>query len=417
MLSSEENQLLTRVGPGTPMGRLFRRFWLPAMLALELPEPDGPPARLRLLGEDLVAYRDSDGRIGVLGAHCPHRGASLFFGRNEDCGLRCVYHGWKFDLDGRCVDMPNEPPESNFKDKIHHLAYPAHEAGRLLWVYMGPPELQPELPQLEFTLVPDDHVYAHKRIQDCSWLQNVEGEVDSSHISFLHRDQRLAGALPGFVFQEGAPRFTVLGTDYGLLIGAQRRESDTTDYWRLTQFLLPSYTMIPTPPDKFVDFTAAIPIDDEHMVGFTVAWRPDRPLSAEDVARIESWNYVYSEVDPRTFVPVRNRGNDYQVDRALQRGGSYTGIKGVRDQDAAVQEGMGPIVDRSAEHLGSADAAVIHTRRLLLKLLADLDAGREPYAVSHPEAYRVRSATLSLPAGAPFDETAAAHSRPLAPLV
>src|SRR5438067_298431 len=138
MLIQEENDRLTHVGPGTPMGELFRRFWLPAMLASELPEPDCTPVRLRLLGEDLVAYRDSNGRIGLLGAHCPHRGASLFFGRNEDCGLRCVYHGWKFDLDGRCVDMPNEPPESNFKDKIRHTAYPAQEAGKVVWVYMGP---------------------------------------------------------------------------------------------------------------------------------------------------------------------------------------------------------------------------------------------------------------------------------------
>jgi phthalate 4,5-dioxygenase len=413
MLSLEENELLTRVGPGTAMGRLFRRFWVPAMLSSELPGPDCPPMRLRLLGEDLVAFRDSQGRAGVLGAHCPHRGASLFFGRNEECGLRCVYHGWKFDVAGHCVDMPNEPPESNFRDKVRQTAYPVHEAGKMLWVYMGPPETRCEPPRLEWTLVPDSHVYVHKRLQDCSWLQNLEGEVDSSHISFLHRDLAISGALPSFVFQEGAPRFTVLGTDYGLLIGAQRRETDTTDYWRLTQFLLPSYTMIPAVPGKFIDFTAAIPIDDEHMMGFTVAWRPDRPLSDEDVSRIESWNYVYSEVDARTFLPVRNRDNEYQLDRGAQRTTSFTGIRGVRDQDAAVQEGMGPIVNRSAEHLGSADAAVIQTRRLLLRLLDDLDAGSEPYAAQHPEAYRVRSAVFNLPTGAAFETAAEAFSAPL----
>jgi phthalate 4,5-dioxygenase len=413
MLSLEENELLTRVGPGTAMGRLFRRFWVPAMLSSELPGPDCPPMRLRLLGEDLVAFRDSQGRAGVLGAHCPHRGASLFFGRNEECGLRCVYHGWKFDVAGHCVDMPNEPPESNFRDKVRQTAYPVHEAGKMLWVYMGPPEIRCEPPRLEWTLVPDSHVYVHKRLQDCSWLQNLEGEVDSSHISFLHRDLAISGALPSFVFQEGAPRFTVLGTDYGLLIGAQRRETDTTDYWRVTQFLLPSYTMIPAVPGKFIDFTAAIPIDDEHMMGFTVAWRPDRPLSDEDVSRIESWNYVYSEVDARTFLPVRNRDNEYQLDRGAQRTTSFTGIRGVRDQDAAVQEGMGPIVNRSAEHLGSADAAVIQTRRLLLRLLDDLDAGSEPYAAQHPEAYRVRSAVFNLPTGAAFETAAEAFSAPL----
>ncbi|SRR5579884_20631 len=405
MLSREENERLTRTGPGTPMGELFRRFWLPAMLSSELPEPDGPPVRLRLLGEDLVAFRDTSGRVGVLAANCPHRGASLFFGRNEECGLRCVYHGWKFDVEGRCVDMPNEPPESNFKDKVRQRAYPAREAGKVVWVYMGPSHLRPELPQLEWTVVPDDHVYAHKRIQDCSWLQNLEGELDSSHISFLHRDTRLS-ALPLFVFNEGAPRFTVLPTDYGLLVGAQRRESETTDYWRLTQFLLPSYTMIPAVPEKFIDFTAAIPIDDEHMIGFTVAWRPDRPLSKEDIERIETWDYVYSEVDPKTFRPVRNRDNDYLIDRWVQKTVSFTGIKGVRDQDHAVQEGMGPIVDRTTEHLGAADAAVIQARRLLLRLMDELGEGREPYAASHGEAYRVRSAVINLRRGASIEEAA-----------
>jgi phthalate 4,5-dioxygenase oxygenase subunit len=413
MLTLQENERLTRVGPGTAMGRLFRRFWLPAMLASELPEPDCPPVRLRLLGEDLVAFRDSTGAVGVLGAHCPHRGASLFFGRNEDCGLRCVYHGWKFDRDGRCVDMPNEPRESNFKEKIRHIAYPAREAGRMIWVYMGPRELMPELPRLEFNLVPDDHVYAHKRIQDCSWVQNLEGEVDSSHISFLHRDYRL-GQLPSFVFDEGAPRFVVLPADYGLVIGAQRRQSASTDYWRLTQFLLPSYTMIPAIPEKFIDFTAAIPIDDEHMLGFTVAWRPDRPLSGADIERIESWRYVYSEVDSRTFVPVRNRTNDYQLDRQVQRTQSFTGIFGIRDQDAAVQEGMGAIVDRTAEHLGSSDAAVIQVRRLLLKLAGDLEAGIEPYAASHGETYQVRSAVFDLPVGAAFEDAAQKWVSPVA---
>ncbi len=412
MLSADENARLTRVGPGTPMGELFRRFWLPAILSSELPEPDCPPVRLRLLSEDLVAFRDTSGRVGVLAANCAHRGAALFFGRNEECGLRCVYHGWKYDVDGRCVDLPNEPPESNFREKVRQTAYSAREAGKVVWVYMGSRQLQPELPRLEWTLVPEDQVYAHKRIQDCSYLQNLEGELDSSHISFLHRDNRLT-ALPLFVFNEGAPRFTVLPTDYGLMVGAQRRESDTTDYWRVTQYLLPSYTMIPAMPGQFIDFTAAIPIDDEHMMGLTVGWRPERPLSKEDVERIESWNYVYSEVDPRTFRPVRNSDNEYQLDRSLQKTSSFTGIRGVRDQDAAVQEGMGPIVDRSAEHLGASDGAVIHMRRLLLKLLDDLDKGQEPFAAGHVESYQVRSGVFSLARGGSFEQAVAPMMLPV----
>ena len=405
MLSQAENELLTRVGPGTPMGQVFRGFWLPAMLSLELPEPDCPPIRLRLLGEDLVAFRDTNGQAGVLAANCPHRGASLFFGRNEECGLRCVYHGWKFDVNGACVDMPNEPPESNFKHKVTQLAYPAREAGKVLWVYMGTKQPAPELPRLDWTLVPDDRVYVHKRIQDCSYLQNVEGEVDSSHISFLHRSSvRSLGDASAVVQAEGAPRFSVLPTDYGLLIGAQRHATETTDYWRMTQFLLPSYTMIPARPDAPIDFTGAVPIDDEHSLGFTVAWRPDAPLRPEDIAKIETWDYVYAEVDPKTFRAVRNRDNDYLIDREAQRRQSFSGIKGIRDQDHAVQEGVGPIVDRTREHLGSADTAVIHVRRLLLQLVEDLQAGHEPYAAHHPEAYRVRSGDRMIPCGTSFEE-------------
>ena len=420
MLTQAENDLVTQVGPGMPMGELFRRFWLPAMLSSELPDPDCPPVRLRLLGEDLVAFRDSDGRPGVLGAHCPHRGASLFFGRNEDRGLRCVYHGWKFNVEGRCLDVPDassekldtsswaqpRPPEArvNSKEDVRATAYPARDAGKVVWVYMGPKRPAPDLPRLEWTLVPDAQVYAHKRIQDCSWLQNVEGEVDSSHISFLHRGtSRNLGDATEVVQLSTAPRFSVLATDYGLLIGAQRQASESTDYWRMTQFLLPSCTMIPARPGMPIDFTAAVPIDDRHMLGFTVAWRPDRPLSAEDVARIESWDSVYAEVDPATFRPVRNRDNDYLIDRGVQRTASYSGIKGIRDQDHAVQEGMGPIVDRTAEHLGSADTAVIQVRRLLLRLLEELQAGREPYAAEHPEAYRVRSGDRMLPSNSSFE--------------
>src|SRR6476620_6701851 len=182
MLSPEENELLTRVEPGTPMGGLLRRYWLPALLSEELPEPDCAPIRVQLLGEPLVAFRDSAGRAALLGANCSHRGASLLFGRNEEHGLRCVYHGWKFDADGRCVDMPNEPAESSFKERIRHLAYPCEERGGVIWMYMGPPEERPELPAMEWTIVPENQRYVHKRFQACSFLQNVEGEVDSSHV-------------------------------------------------------------------------------------------------------------------------------------------------------------------------------------------------------------------------------------------
>jgi phenylpropionate dioxygenase-like ring-hydroxylating dioxygenase large terminal subunit len=402
MLSHEENELLTRVGPGTPMGRVFRSYWLPALLAEELLDPDGAPVRVTLLGEPLVAFRDSGGQVALLGAHCPHRGASLFFGRNEEHGLRCVYHGWKFDMAGACVDMPNEPAESSFKSRVHHTAYPCMERGGMIWTYMGPPDQMPELPQMEWMLVPPEQRYVHKRYQACNYLQNVEGEVDSSHVSFLHRSMRsdfsgatVSGQRLLSQTRHYAPTFEVRETDYGLVIGARRDWDPEQYYWRVTQFLLPSYTMIPSEPGSPISYTGAVPIDDEQMWGYTVTWRPDRPLSSEDVARIESWTGIYAEVDPRTYLPIANKANDYLIDRAQQRSDSFTGIRGIREQDLAVQEDQyGTITDRTKEHLGSSDAAIIAMRRQLLRTVSDVQNGVLPYSAQHGDVYRVRSAAF-----------------------
>jgi phthalate 4,5-dioxygenase len=412
MLSREENELLTRVGPGTPMGNLIRCFWQPFALSTELPHPDSDPIRVKLLGEELVAFRDTNGSVGLLAQNCPHRGASLFFGRNEEAGLRCVYHGWKFDTDGTCVDMPNEPAESDFKHKVKATAYPTEERGGLIWAYMGPdPHRAPAPPALEFTHVPESHRYPTKRIQFCSYLQNVEGEVDSSHVSFLHSKPNSAAdsagitadasltPLPNYMARDKAPRFFVLPTEYGIAIGARRDAESDTYYWRITQFLMPTYTMIPTPVGSPVTFTAAVPMDDEHMMGFTVTWHPDRPLTDNERGQIESWLGVHTEVDPKTFIPLRNRDNDYLIDRELQRSKrSFTGIRGIREEDLAVQEGMGPIYDRTSEHLGSSDLAVISMRRRLLDAVRDLaEHGEVPYEARNPDGYRVRSAALVLP--------------------
>ncbi|HTE85998.1 MAG TPA: Rieske 2Fe-2S domain-containing protein [Dehalococcoidia bacterium] len=406
MLTKEENDLLTRTGPGTPMGELFRRFWLPALLSTELPEPDCPPVKLMILSEDLVAFRDSEGRVGVLDRYCPHRGSSLFWGRNEESGLRCVYHGWKFDVAGSCVDMPNEPPESRFKEKIRTTAYPTEERGGVIWVYMGPRDVRHAMPELEWTLVPEDHRYVTKRTQACNYLQNVEGEVDSSHVSFLHSRRQPSAALKasedlnplapenlGYVAIDKSPVFKVKDTDYGLLIGARRNAGDDSYYWRLTQFLMPSYTMIPSDPDMSISWTGATPVDDEHMIGFTATWRPDCPLTAEDIAQIESWRGIHSEVDPRTFRPIANKDNNYLIDRRQQGSGeSFTGIRGIREQDMAVQEDQwGPVTRREREHLGTTDLAVIAMRRVMLREAQRLQQGIEPREAANGAAYRVRS--------------------------
>jgi phenylpropionate dioxygenase-like ring-hydroxylating dioxygenase large terminal subunit len=420
MLSGEENELLTRVSPGTPMGNLLRCFWQPFALDSELATPDSDPLRVRLLGEDLVAFRDSNGTVGLLAGNCPHRGASLFFGRNEEAGIRCVYHGWKFSGDGTCVDMPNEPAESDFKHKVTATAYPVRERGGVLWAFLGPKTDIPRPPELEWTRVPASHRYVTKRSQVCNFLQNVEGEVDSSHVSFLHSKNTAAASaglkaddlrstLPDYMARDRAPRFFVLPTEYGMLIGARRNAEPDTYYWRITQFLMPSYTMIPVPVGSPVSFTAATPIDDESMMGFTVTWHPDRALRDDERAQIESWLGVHTEVDPRTFKPLRNKDNDYLIDRALQRGGrSYTGIRGIREEDLAVQESMGPVCDRTTEHLGASDLAVIALRRRLLDAVRALsERGELPYEALNPEGYRVRSAALVLHREVAWNEGAA----------
>lgn len=403
MLTVEENELLTRVGPGTPMGDYMRRFWHPALLASELPGPDCPPVRLRLLGEDLVAFRDSNGKVGVLQAYCPHRGAPLFFGRNEDCGLRCVYHGWKFDVEGACVDTPNVSGD-RFKDKVEITAYAARESARVIWVYMGPPELQPVLPEYEINLVPDDHVFAHKRIQECNYLQILEGEMDSSHVSFLHRrmdDFFGPGVNQHPMFTDTAPKFDIVPTAYGQMVGAQRQAGPDMEFWRVTQLLLPTTVLVGVLPGSFMTFSSSVPMDDENTIGFSVAWRPDRPLDSADMELIDSGLYDYPSVDPATFIPLRNKRNDYMIDREAQRTSSYTGITGIREQDAAVvdMQGGGRILDRSKELLCASDTALVKMRRRLLQGVRELADGVEPTEPQRPEAYRVRATNTIIPKG------------------
>jgi phthalate 4,5-dioxygenase len=401
MLSRKENEFLTRVGPGTPMGTLFRRYWLPALLSEELPEPDCAPIRLKLLGEELVAFRTTSGRPAVLDTWCPHRNANLFWGRNEEDGLRCVYHGWKFDADGQCVDMPNEPQRSKFAEKITQPAYHAVEKAGVIWVYMGPPELQPSIPALEWTLVPAENRNVSKRMQACNWLQNLEGEVDSSHANFLHaqlgpdrrpirNDER---------DEDLHPVFSVLETDYGLAICARRDVGHDKFYWRITPFMLPSYTIIPGKYGDAYTFTGAVPCDDTSMIGITVTWSAEHPVPQRPFVEVDA-----------NYVPLQNKGNDYLIDREAQKTVSYTGIKGVRVQDMAVQEDQrGPISDRSREHLGSSDTGVIATRRRLLRQAQALAEGTQPPQPSTPDVYAIRSLAMVAERELAWQELMRAH--------
>jgi hypothetical protein len=324
-----------------------------------------------------------------------------------------VYHGWKFSRDGTCVDMPNEPPESNFKHKVKVTAYGCEERGDVLWAYMGPEGLGAQIPDLEFMHVPPESRYVSRRIQRSNFMQSLEGELDSSHVGFLHsapnpevklKPEDLRSSIAGYMYRDKRPKLSSKETDAGLIFGARREAEAGTYYWRVTQYLLPSYTMIPPSTADCIHFTAAIPVDDETTNAFTVTWKPDGPLSEAVLAQCTSFRGIHMEVDEK-FLPVRNKENDYGIDREAQRlGRTYTGIFGVREEDCAVQEGMGPIYDRTKEHLGVADLAVIQGRRRLIRGARDLLAGKEPYAASHGQAYHVRSTSMILPRDLSWDE-------------
>jgi phthalate 4,5-dioxygenase oxygenase subunit len=418
MLSREESALLTETGAGTPMGTYFRRYWLPALLVSELPAPDCPPVRVRLLGEDLIAFRDSSGRVGLLDEFCAHRRASLFWGRNEDCGLRCLYHGWKYDAEGACVDMPNEPPEYAFDNRVRITAYPTREYGGLIWAYMGPGDRVPELPKLEWARVPETHRYISKRFQETNYLQAVEGGIDSSHSNFLHATVDAFRQTPAYVEKvknsanlrakyhllDKAPHFTVKKTDYGLLIAVRRNAESDTYYWRLTQFLLPAYSMIPYQKGFSIHGHCWVPRDDQTCWVWTMSWNPEAPLSTDEWDSIHNETFVHAKVDPITFRPIRNAANNYMIDREKQRTTSMSGIQSFASQDQAMQEGMGPLVDRTRERLGTSDTAIIAMRRLLLQEVRALQQGHEPVAAQHGELYWVRSASTILKRDVEFDE-------------
>jgi len=413
-LTTTQQQTLTETDRGTPMGELFRRYWIPALLSRELPASDCDPVQIRLLGEDLLAFRDTNGALGLIQEYCPHRGVSLFYGRNEECGIRCSYHGWKFDVHGSCIEMPSEPDESNFKDKVRITAYPMLERGGVLWAYMGPPEFQPPPPELEWALLPEAQRYVSKRVQECNYLQALEGGIDSSHVSTLHRfnldDDPMHEGAHGNVYLKAdtRPKFEVQDSPSGLLIGARRDADATHDYWRITPFIMPWYTIIPPFGKNVVGAHAFVPIDDENCWTWSINYEPTRDLTEVEIEAMDAGLGIHVEYVPGTFRPKANRDNHYLIDRAAQRAKkSFSGVKGISMQDASLQESMGRIVDRTTERLGTSDAAIIAARRTLLRAAeANVEGGPPPLAVE-PAAQYVRSASILIPKGIPFAEGAA----------
>jgi phenylpropionate dioxygenase-like ring-hydroxylating dioxygenase large terminal subunit len=403
MLKKEINDLLTQTGPGTPMGQLFRQYWIPALLAEELAEHDGPPVRVKLLSERLIAFRDSQGRYGLMDEFCAHRGASLWFGRNEEDGLRCPYHGWKYDVTGQCVEVPSEPDDSNFCENVRLRSYPLVKVGDVLWAYLGHPASPPPLPEFEWLHVRPEQTYTSKRWQESNWLQALEGGIDSSHVSFLH-----SGALNNDPLFRGArgnkynlsdlkPYFEVAEAEGGLFIGARRNAEDGSYYWRITPWVMPSFTMIPPRGDHPVHGHFWVPIDDENCWVYTFDYHPVRALTDAEVHSMKAGHGVHSENIPGTYRPVANKDNDYLMDREAQkRRETYSGVKGIAIQDASLQESMGPIVDRSRERLVPTDAGIIKARQKLRKaVLALRDEGLTPPGVD-PAHQRVRSIAIVL---------------------
>jgi phthalate 4,5-dioxygenase oxygenase subunit len=428
MLSREDNELLCKVGPGTPTGALLRQYWIPALMSSELPERDGAPVRVRLLGENLIAFRVTSGKIGLIQNHCPHRGASLFFGRNEEEGLRCVYHGWKYSCEGHCVDMPNEPEESNFKSKIHATAYPCVERNDIIWTYMGPRQTPPPLPDIEPNMLPQGEYQVQKVLRECNWFQGLEGDIDTSHLGFLHLgaikpEQTKPGTFDYYNVADRAPKYEVVDTEFGTSYGAYRPAEADTYYWRIAHFLFPFFTMIPTGIlGMQVLVRAWVPVDDNHIMFWSIAAPRSRvgngaaggaaglsaggrPVAAAG-SRVGGFEFLPDSSDwTGKFRLAQNKDNDYLIDRDAQRTTSFTGIAGIHQQDQAVTESMGPIYDRTQEHLGSSDAMVIRTRRRVINAARALrDNATTPPGVDDPAVYRYRSGGVILPRDADWLE-------------
>lgn len=425
MLSEERNGLLTRVGPGTAMGDLLRLYWVPILPGADL-SSGAKPTRIRVLGEDLVAYRSPAGDVGVSGAHCPHRSAPMAYARNEDCGLRCVYHGWAFDSSGACIDMPNESRASRLKDSVSLRTYPCAERNGVVWLYMGADEMPPPLPPMEWNMVPESQVHLSFRVQHCNWVQALEGEIDSSHAPILHGRTDGGGARGRTAWDEDLdPTFEVRDTPHGVTIAA-RRDAKGANYWRINQFVMPFFTLVP-PTSPYPDLSghAWVPIDDVTTLAVMFSYHPTEPLHEKvlkvfrEGARERETGHLSdacrlsgpdAEAKPfGRYWPLLGAGNDYGYRPALEAS-YFSAVPGLWTQDAMCQEGMGPIVDRQNEHLGSSDAGIIRMRRTLLDAATTLrEQGVRPLSAEDPGVCAVRAASPTLPADVHWEEGASKH--------
>ena len=430
MNARNDSHDLTRVGPGTVMGEFMRQYWIPALRGDEL-AAGGDPVRLMLLGEKLIAFRDHQGRVGVMDHRCPHRCASLFLARNEPDGIRCIYHGWQFDVTGRCVDMPSVSPANDFKDKVHAKAYPATERCGIFWVYMGSSKEPPPLPMVEATLLPEDQVDVGFMRRDCNWMQALEGDIDTSHFGFLHVGHLDPDNVPpGHPLEhtagERAPDYHVADAPWGTTYGAFRNVPNGKIYWRFANYMFPFWTQ--TPQGEFsnnIQARAWVPLDDGHTQMLFIRRRVSTPGTA---LPLKDGKPLGGSKPRPDMIPngtgwldrwrlQANEGNDWLLDREAQRSNRiYSGIDNIQLQDQAVCESMGAITDHTFEHLGPGDLMIARTRRRALMAARAFRGGAPAPLTREPEIYsHARSGFFELDPGkdwrAAYDEQVAAAQR------
>ncbi|MCS6764547.1 MAG: aromatic ring-hydroxylating dioxygenase subunit alpha [Candidatus Protistobacter heckmanni] len=394
------------------MGKLMRRYWVPILLSSEIAEPDCPPVRVQILGEKLLAFRDSQNRPGLIDEFCSHRGVSLFFGRNEECGIRCAYHGLKFDIEGKCVDVPSAP---HMAPKMNIKAYPCIERGGILLAYMGPPDKKPEPPEVEWCGLPESHRFVPKRLQESNYLQAMKGGIDISHASYVHRyevhvDPMHQGTKANdYIKADGNVILDIEKTDFGLTLYGRRNGEPDSYYWRITQWLFPLFTRIPPFGDHALGGHVWVPIDDHSCWAWSINFHPRKPLSAEEREAMQQGKGIHVEYEPGTFRSLANKSNDYLIDRRAQKEKrTYSGVFGFSMQDASLPESMGPIQDHKREHLLPTDKAIGMARRMLHDAALNLEKGVEPPALD-AAAQRVRAAGVLLKHGDNPQEWAKRH--------
>lgn len=424
MLSHEDNETLVRVGPGTTMGGLMRNYWLPIFASADL-EKNAQPQTVKILDETMIIFRDSEGSVGLVDPVCPHRGAPMIYGRNEDCGLRCVYHGWKFNTKGDVVDMPAEPVRSRLKEKVKIKSYPCVERNGVVWTYMGPEDAnnRPPLPNFEWNMVPDENVVITFRVQECNWLQALEGEIDSAHAAILHGRIDDGGSINQWVqARDLRPTFECIRQDFGMSIAARRELDDKTLYWRVNQFVMPFYSMVPPQANEFYELSghAWVPIDDETTLCVTFSYRPNEPLHPKSrLVFTEGFhgretghhsNPGHDDQGPEVpygrYISKYRRETGYMFDYDSQKTKWFSGLPGLWVQDAACQSGVARVCDRTKENLCTSDTGIAMTRRMLLEVAgAYAETGKLPDRYADPDLYKVRALSLKLPVETPWADS------------